>query len=457
MSSRPVDWRRVNYVLVPYFTRWAARQRSESGSRKLPRGLWFFVLAAERVTVEGAHLAALMFLAAPVALDVRRNHLYLAWAAITGLLLASILVSRALRLQGVRARVVAPRRVMVGEAIELRVQLVNEGDTDHVSLRARGPFLSWDGEWLERARGLRRLAAGQTRQLVFRARFLRRGHHHIGSFRVQALVPFGLAMGPPVRTEATRLLVVPRVANVTELVLAEPRRHHKGGVPRAAQHADSRELAGVRPYRPGDPVKDLHARTWARTGVPFVREYQEEFFAHVGVWVDTACGDVLGGSGPKAERQAEARLEGGLSLAAGIVARLLCGEALIDLFVAQSGASGAASGGASADRDAPLALGHGRGTLDAALDVLAAVEAQPAFDTERVQAAIEPHAAELSALIAIVPTWDEPRRAMIAKLVSAGLACRVLVLDPSCAASSGEGQRIQILDPAAILRGDPVT
>ncbi len=451
MSSRSVDWRRVNYVLVPYFTRWAARQRTESGSRerRLPRALWFLVLAGERVTVEGAHLAALMFLAAPVALDVRRNHLYLAWAAITGLLLASILVSRALRLQGVRARVVAPRRVMVGEAIELRVHLVNEGKADHVSLRARGPFLSWDGEWLERARGLRRLAAGEARHLVFRARFVRRGHHHIGSFRVQALVPFGLALGPPVRTEATRLLAVPRVANVTELELPEPRRHHKGGVPRAAQHADSRELAGVRPYRPGDPVKDLHARTWARTGVPFVREYQEEFFAHVGVWVDTACGDVLGGSGPKAERQAAARLEGGLSLAAGIVARLLCGEALIDLFVARSAAS-------DDDRDAPLALGHGRGTLDAALDVLAVVEAQPVLDVERVRAAIEPHAGELSALIAIVPTWDEPRRALIARLVNVGLACRVLVLDPSCPATSGEGQRIQILDPAAILRGDPI-
>jgi uncharacterized protein (DUF58 family) len=455
VSSRPVDWRRINYVLVPYFTRWAARQRGEDGARerRIPRGFVFLVMAGERVTTEGAHLAALMFLAAPVALDVRRNHLYLAWAAITGLLLASILVSRALHLRGVRARLVAPRRVMVGEAVELRVHLANEGATDHVSLRARGPFLSWDGQWLERARGLRRLGAGEARQLVFRARFLRRGHHHVGSFRVQALVPFGLALGPPLRTEATRLLVVPRVANVTKLVLAEPRRHHKGGVPRAAQHADSRELAGVRPYRPGDPVKDLHARTWARTGIPFVREYQEEFFAHVGVWVDTACGDVLGGEGPKASRQAEARLEGGLSLAAGILARLLCGEALVDLFVAR----GAEAEGSARDKsaDAPLGLGHGRGTLDAALDVLAAVQALPSFDERRVRACIEPHTGELSALIAIVPSWDEPRRKLIAELESAGLACRVFVLDPA-APVGGEGQRIQVVDPAAVLRGDPV-
>jgi uncharacterized protein (DUF58 family) len=410
----------------------------------------FFVLAGERVTTEGAHLAALMFLAAPLAIDVRRNHVYLAWAAITGLLLASILVSRGLRLRGVRARLVAPRRVMVGEAVELRVHLANEGELDHVSLRARGPFLSWDGEWLERARGLRRLASGEARQLVFRARFLRRGHHHVGSFRVQALVPFGLAMGPPLRTQPTRLLVVPRVANVTQLPLAAPRRHHKGGVPRAARHADARELAGVRPYRPGDPVRDLHARTWARTGAPFVREYQEEFFSHVAVWVDTACGDLLGARGPKAKRQAEARLEGGLSLAAGILARLLGGEALVDLFVARGVEAGEAR-----RADAPVALGPGRGTLDAALDVLAAVKAEAAFDVRRVRASIVPHLAELSALVAIVPTWDEPRRAWIAELESSGLACRVLVLDPSCQ-QGDDGVRVQIVDPAAILRGDPV-
>ena len=207
----------------------------------------------------------------------------------------------------------------------------------------------------------------------------------------------------------------------------------------------------MRPYRPGDPVKDLHARTWARTGIPFVREYQEEFFAHVAVWVDTACGDFLGASGPKAERLAEARLEGGLSLAAGILARLLSGEALVDLFVA----AGAAAEGDTGS-DAPLALGHGRGTLDAALDVLAAVQPQPAFEVRRARASIEPHVGELSALIAIVPTWDEPRRALIAELTSLGLACRVFVLDPSCPAS-GDGQRIHVLDPAAILRGDPVT
>ena len=79
------------------------------------------------------------------------------------------------------------------------------------------------------------------------------------------------------------------------------------------------ELIGVRPYRPGDAMRDLHAITWARTGEPSVREYQQEYFTRVGVVLDT---DPAGAS--------EERFEAGVSLVAGIVAQLCSGEELID-------------------------------------------------------------------------------------------------------------------------------
>ncbi len=46
------------------------------------------------------------------------------------------------------------------------------------------------------------------------------------------------------------------------------------------------ELIGVRPYRMGDTVRDLHAKSSARLGVPVVREYVQEYFTRIGVVLD---------------------------------------------------------------------------------------------------------------------------------------------------------------------------
>src|SRR6185369_4338423 len=85
---------------------------------------------------------------------------------------------------------------------------------------------------------------------------------------------------------------------------------------------DATDLLGVRPYRPGDPVRDLHARSWARHGSPMVREYQEEYFTRIGVVVDA-----------DASAASPAHVEAALSLAAGVIACLCRGEALVDVLV----------------------------------------------------------------------------------------------------------------------------
>ena len=50
---------------------------------------------------------------------------------------------------------------------------------------------------------------------------------------------------------------------------------------------DSEEFVALRDYRPGDPLKRIHWRTWARIGRPVVREYQDEFFVRHALVFDT--------------------------------------------------------------------------------------------------------------------------------------------------------------------------
>jgi hypothetical protein len=132
-----------------------------------------------------------------------------------------------------------------------------------------------------------------------------------------------------------------------------------------------------------------------------VREYQEEYFSRIGVVVDA--------SSPDARRH-----EAILSLAAGVVAFLSRGEALIDLLVV-------------GDRVHDLTIGRHLGFLEQALDLLACVEQdRKPVPPARLMERLSPHLARLSCVVVIAPTWDEG--ALADRVRRAGVACVTLVV-----------------------------
>jgi uncharacterized protein (DUF58 family) len=128
---------------------------------------------------------------------------------------------------------------------------------------------------------------------------------------------------------------------------------HGRQAPRAHVGGDSLELLGLRPYRAGDPVRDLHAPTWARLGEPVVRSYQAHEVARVAVVLDADLAD-------------EDRLEGAISVVAGLLADAAGSGADLELVVLDD------------DHPGVIELGRGRGALDQALDALACVRGRRA-------------------------------------------------------------------------------
>src|SRR5207253_3182470 len=141
-----------------------------------------------------------------------------------------IAVRGACAMKGVRAEIVVPRRVLLGEELVFGVLLENHGERDHHAVRVAGPFLPWDGHWAAPWPGVARLRAGERARVELRARFVARGEHHLDAFRATALVPMGLAQGRAVETSGARFLVLPRIAKVTSLALPEARREQPGGI-----------------------------------------------------------------------------------------------------------------------------------------------------------------------------------------------------------------------------------
>ncbi|MDP9002542.1 MAG: DUF58 domain-containing protein [Myxococcota bacterium] len=394
------DLARLNHVLLPATKSGRDRYRNGRIARRLRHITWIFA----RLTWEGRILLAAVFAAMLFAANIVRTQSHVLVLITGSLLFASLSFTRAYRLKGVTAELRSPARVTVGDEITIHVSLRNEGNTAHRALRIEQPLLPWDGSWAAPQSMIASLAPGGRASAQARARFVARGEHHMDPFRVVALLPLGLSQGAPVRTEGLRFVVVPRVARVTSIVTPRNRRHQPGGVARASRTGDATDLLGVRPYRPGDPVRDLHARLWARHGVPVVREYQEEYFARIGVGVDSDT-----------RFATPSHLEAALSLAAGVIATLCRSEALVDLLVM----------GESLQR---LSLGRSLGSLDQALDVLAAVQPGHAFSADSVLAQLGPHLEQLSSVVLIFLSWNAARAALASAIRARGVGCAVLIV-----------------------------
>lgn len=420
---------RLNHILIPKTKAQRDRFRT-SLFAKMMRPLVAMYMA---FTDEGRFLFVVGLVVAGFGLDVRRTEVYLLWSVLAGVILASLVVSRGFRLQGVRIEVLTPPRVAVGEPMIFTLVYKNEGEHPHYGVRVRGPFLPWDGTWESPRPTVSELAPRAAARTEVKASFSERGEHHLDPFHANALVPLGLALGPPIDSPGCRFLVVPKVANVLRVTTPIGRRHQPGGVALASKTGESMDLLGVRPYRPGDPARDLHARSWARTGQPVVREFQEEYFSRVGVVVD------IDGS-----LEDPPRFEASLSLAAGVIARLSRGEALIDLLVV-------------GEEVHSLTIGRSLGFLDQALDLLACVEAAEGPSVDAIWERLAPHLPRLSCVVVIALRWDAPRRALVDRIRGMGVGCvTLLVTEPADTArgTPAQGRGLIEVTSDAIVRGE---
>jgi uncharacterized protein (DUF58 family) len=408
-----IDFARLNHILIPKKKEDRDRfRRSLLGRTTVP----LVDLVWGSLTDEGRTLLITMSIAGGVSIDVLRTSAYFVVAILAGLLVGSLVAARSMRLDDAIFRVSAPRRVTVGERVTFTVgcrrgPAASPRGEGRLGLRVRGPFLPWDGAWTAAVPPEMSLEPGGHAESTMEARFVARGLHHLDPFTVAAVAPLGLACGPRTASEGLKLYVVPRIANVVRLPALVATRHQPGGVALASKAGESMDLLGVRPYRPGDPVRDLHARTWARTGTPVVREYQQEYFTRVGVVLDTSTRD-------------PDLLEAAIELAAGVIAHLSRGEALIDVLVV-------------GDVIHELTLGRSLGWLDQALELLAEVERGPALGASELVAKLEPHLAQLSSVISIWG-WQSSRgeeKVFERRLLDHGLACTTIVVDEQLAST----------------------
>jgi uncharacterized protein (DUF58 family) len=252
---------------------WPASWRRQGATRRLPptrEGWWF--LAATVLIGLGAVNAGL-------------NLLFAVWGMMLFLIIGSGVLSE-LALRRLEVRRALPPAIHAGTPYLMGIRLTNH--------KRRLPSFSVEVEDLMGGRPIEKrcyflkLPAGRTQETAYRHTITRRGRHRLSGLRLSTKFPFGLIQKSRDVTDPAEVIVYPALVPVPPpLLRGLPVRHAGNRQKWRSRHGD---FFGLRDFRPGDDPRDIHWRTTARRGVPFVRENEDDEGIEATVVLDNTAG-----------------------------------------------------------------------------------------------------------------------------------------------------------------------
>lgn len=402
-------------------------------------GRWGWRLA-RRIRSFGWGLALFSTIAAVLGTNVEDSAVYMIFCFAVCALVASLLwiFCRHARVSGRRS---LPEFGSVGQELTYTVELVNE---HHRPLSAM-TFEEWPpdptpdfetfaytpepGEekrnivdrtmlyyrwtWLqERERGFellqasqspRKLEPGGSGRATFHLTPQHRGLLQLGELRVLLPDPFGLFQRcQAVEARQDHIIILPKRYPLENFSLPGVAHLHLGGEAASNRMGQNGDFLHLRDYQSGDALRAVDWKSWARTGAPVVREYEDSFFPHYGILLDT--------SGPPGQG-----LEEAISVASSFVAGMDTNECLLDLMFI-------------GDKSYRVTEGQGVARRSQLLETLATVQARKSLDFEKLRSLVTREGADLTGLLLIFPDWSPARHDFFTALQAQGLSLSALVI-----------------------------
>lgn len=292
------------------------------------RVLRFFV--TRRLTPAGRSLFVIWFIAAlqgSVSLDIPIYHIW----SFTTVCLALAWLSSLIAVPKIQLTRRQPQPAMAGITFTYEVEIENRSWRAAYALSVMemeipaGLKLVYQGS----PPVIDRLAPHAKMTLALQLHGLKRGHHRLSGLYASSSYPLGLCQSLSIQLQEACATVYPMysVPASFHLPLRPSVTHANRDVVNAPPMAAvSPDFAYVREYRQGDDPRHIHWASWARTGEPALKVYQEKTSPGVGLVLDTAVHHT---------RDVQA-LESGISAIAGIATYLLRAGINVDCFVTDS-------------------------------------------------------------------------------------------------------------------------
>jgi hypothetical protein len=253
-------------------------------------------------------------------------------------------------------------------------------------------------------RGLPDIPPHQSRTIHADMIPLRRGVLRLEGCVIARFDPLGLFRSLYRVTAPHTVLILPKLYTMPPFDLPGSTRYQQGGVSLASSVGESEEFVSLREYRPGDPIRRMHWKSFAKAGKPIVKEFQEEFFVRHALILDT-FGD----------HQHSDVFEEAVSIAASLAFNFQNHDSLLDLMFVGAQAYCFTSG-------------RGLAHTQQMLEILASV--QLCFDKkfDALEKSVIDHCAHVSGAICVFVQWDEQRQRLVKSLNSRGIPLQVFVI-----------------------------
>lgn len=362
------------------------------------------------------------------------------FSAFVSLVLMSLTISILVRPRGTVTRML-PERCVAGSTLPLRITVTNPGPRDLSDLSAFEFRLPESLKIAGEPQFIPRLAPGHSHTFEYALLTSRRGSYSLPGPTVLSSFPFGLTQARRFEPANHRLIVYPPFHRLARLDVPAGQRYQPGGIVLTSNVGESMEFVGTREYQPGDRLRDLHPRSWARVGFPVVRQYQEEFLTRIALLVDTFIPPA-----PmrlrRAVASAEALLEANLSMAASITDCLARQEYIVDLF-------------AAGPELYYFQAGRSLGLFENVMDILACIERSPRDPLEVLGPRFNDELGQISTVIALLLDWEPRRQAFVRAVQRLGVQVKIIVISDTRkqADLDGAGPYAQVVTPAQVRRG----
>lgn len=251
-------------------------------------------------------------------------------------------------------------------------------------------------EWLE---------PGQTVNLTVALRTPRRGSYVLEPLLAGTQFPTGLIRAVRRVSGRDPLIVFPKLTQCPRPGFALKNKFQQGGASVSSRFGQSNEFLSTRDYREGDRPRDIHWNSSARAGRLIVKEYVEEYFVRVGIFLDTEL--------KRFEKQLcfEARI----SLCAGMAGDLYRDNILVDLFL-------------SGPHSPVVKIGGGRDQMVHLMEMLAAVEGEENPDFTVSLARFKEDSEGLAGAVLFLKDWDEKRKNFAAAVKECNIPVQIVIV-----------------------------
>lgn len=243
-----------------------------------------------------------------------------------------------------------------------------------------------------------RLARSAKVRLTMEITPLRRGLIRLSDLRVVLPDPFGFFQScVKVKAPPAMLTVLPRRYRLPPLEMP-------GGVPfkisgeaNTNTLGNSGEFVGLRDYRPEDPMRLIHWKSWARLGRPIVKELEDTHYPRYGLVLD--C---------HSTSRDDAGFEEAISVAASFASAIDTSESLLDLMFVKNEAH-------------RVTVGRGVERVEKLLEVLAGVTPERSGDHQALARLVLRHRDDLTSCIVVLNGWDDSRAELLRMLDQGGV------------------------------------